>query len=589
MSAETPKPPTPLGSRSLKQFVPLWDWLSHYQPAWLRHDLIAGLTVWAVMVPTALAYTGIAGVHPVIGLYTVPLALIGYAVFGTSRSLVVGPDSATALLSAHTVGLLAVQHSSDYLVLTSALALLVGLFFLGFGILRMGWVANFIAQPVMKGFIQGLALVTMMTQLPKMFGVADVSGDFFQRLWALSLELPQTHLPTLAVGLGGLILMFALVRFLPKVPAALTTVIGAILTVTVFNLPRHGVAIVGAITTGLPPLGLPSLPAAHLSTLIHGALAIVLLNYSESLGAAKTAALVTGGKIDPNQELVGLGMANLGSSLSSGFVVAGSLSQSAVSMDAGGKTQMAALFHTLLMVLTLLFLMPLFKNLPAAVLGAIVVKAMIQMLDFGYFRQLRAVSKLEFSFALTACLGVLILGVLQGVAVGVVLSLVVLIYQASHPSTAVLGRMPGQDVFRNIVRRPEAKTIPGLLVFRLDGNLFFANAGQCAEQIKNAINKAAEPVWEVLMDYETINYVDTTAADMLVQLQAELSAKQITFCLARVRDSVRGMLRRMGVEAAIGPDHIYNSITQGVQAFCRRHHKVLPAQAGRSPADQGPE
>ena len=197
------------------------------------------------MVPTALAYTGIAGVHPVIGLYTVPLALIGYAVFGTSRSLVVGPDSATALLSAHTVGLLAVQHSPDYLALTSALALLVGLFFLGFGILRMGWVANFIAQPVMKGFIQGLALVTMMTQLPKMFGVGEVGGDFFQRLWALALELPHTHLLTLAVGLGGLIVMFAFTRFLPRIPAALTTVMGAILAVTIFNLHDRGVAIVG--------------------------------------------------------------------------------------------------------------------------------------------------------------------------------------------------------------------------------------------------------------------------------------------------------------------------------------------------------
>ncbi len=303
----------------------------------------------------------------------------------------------------------------------------------------------------------------------------------------------------------------------------------------------------------------------------------MLLNYSESLGAAKAAALVTGGEIDPNQELVGLGMANLGAGLSSGFVVAGSLSQSAVSMDAGGKTQMAGLFHAIFIILTLLFLMPLFKNLPQAVLGAIVVKAMIHMLDFGYFRQLATISKLELSFALTAFLGVLVLGVLPGVALGVVLSLVVLIYQASHPATAVLGKMPGQDVYRNIVRRPEAKTIPGLLIFRLDGNLFFANATHCAEQIKHAIQEAAEPVREVLMDYETINLVDTTAADVLVKLQAELAGENITLCLARVRDSVRELLRRMGVEAAIGSDHIYDSITQGVQAFCRRHGMRAPA------------
>jgi high affinity sulfate transporter 1 len=573
MSSETRKTAARIDCRGLKQYVPLWDWLSHYQLAWFRNDLIAGLTVWAVMVPTALAYTGIAGVHPLIGLYTVPLALIGYAVFGTSRSLVVGPDSATALLSAHTVGLLALPYSPDYLALTSVLALLVGVFFLVFGLLRMGWMANFIAQPVMKGFIQGLALVTMMTQLPKMFGVGEVGGDFFQRLWALVRELPHTHLLTLVVALGGLVVMFAFARFLPRFPAALTTVMVGILAVTICDLHRRGVAIVGAITTGLPPFGLPPLPAWHPSTLIQGALAIVLLNYSESLGAAKAAALVTGGKIDPNQELVGLGMANLGAGLSSGFVVAGSLSQSAVSMDAGGRTQMAALFHAIFIIITLLFLMPLFKNLPQAVLGAIVVKAMIHMLDFSYFRKLGAISKMELSLALTAFLGVLVLGVLPGVALGVALSLVALIYQASHPGTAVLGKMPGQDVYRNIQRRPEAKTIPGLLIFRLDGNLFFANAEHCAEQIKHAIQAAAEPVQEVLMDYETINFVDTTAAEVLVKLRAELAGENILLCLARVRDSVREMLQRQGVEAAIGADHFFDSITQGVQAFCRRQHQ----------------
>ena len=567
-------------SYSSKKFIPLLNWISHYRLSWLRNDLIAGLTVWAVMVPTALAYTGIAGVPLVIGLYTVPLALIGYALFGTSRSLVVGPDSATALLSAHTVGLLVARGSPDYLALTSALALLVGLFFLGFGILRMGWLANFIAQPVMKGFIQGLALVTIMTQLPRMFGVGSVSGDFFQRLWALALELPNAHLVTTAVGLGSLLVLLSLTHFLPKFPAALITIMGAILTVTAFNLHERGVAIVGVMTTHLPPIGLPHLPSSHLAILVQGALAIVLLNYSESLGAAKAAALVTGEEIDPGQELVGLGMANLGSSLSSGFVVAGSLSQSAVSMNAGGKSQMAGLFHAIFIILTLLILMPLFKNMPYAVLGAIVVGAMIRMLDFGYFRRLSAVSTLELIISLAALLGVLVLGVLPGVALGVVLSLVVLIYQTSHPATAVLGKMPGQDVYRNILRRPEARTVPGLLIFRLDGDLFFANATYYAEQVRHAVREATKPVEEVLMDYETINFVDTTAADILVKLHAELAGEDITLCLARVRDSVRGMLRRMGVEAAIGADHMYDSITQGVRAFSQRHK--MPAPAGDS-------
>ena len=577
MTSEAPTNPKK-GSRLSKRLVPLLDWLPHYRIGWLRNDLVAGVTVWAVMVPTALAYTGIVGVNPVVGLYTVPLALVAYAVFGTSRSLVVGPDSATALLSAHTVGLLVAQNSPDYHALTSALALLVGILFLAFGILRMGWVANFIAQPVMKGFIQGLALVTMMTQLPRMFGVKGAGGDFFQRLWALFLEVPNTHLLTLAMALSSLLVLLTLAHLLPRFPAALATVAGAIATVTLFNLHHRGVAIVGAIATGFPALSLPRLPPSHLSTLIQGALAIVLLNYSESLGAAKAAALAAGGEIDSNKELVGLGMANLGSSLSSGFVVAGSLSQSAVSMSAGGKTQMAGLFHAAFMALTLLFLMPLFKNMPEAVLGAIVVGAMIRMLDFTYFRRLGAVSTLELSFALSAFLGVLVLGVLPGVALGVVLSLVVLIYQASHPSTAVLGKMPGQDVYRNILRRPEARTIPGLLIFRLDGDLFFANATHCAEQVKRAVSEATKPVQEVLMDWETVNFVDTTAADMLVRLRAELAGEGITLRLARVRDSVREMLGPMGVEEAIGADHIYDSITRGVQAFRRSHGTHAPPE-----------
>ena len=552
-------------------WFPILAWLSQYQLVWLPADLIAGLTVWAVMVPIAMAYAGIAGVHPVIGLYTVPLALVGYAVFGTSRSLVVGPDSATALLSANTIAGLVALSSGDYLTLTASLALLVGVCFLILGFLRMGWVAGFISQPVMKGFIQGLALATIMTQLPKMFGVADGHGVFFQRLGALALQLPNTHLLTLSVGAAGLILLFALPYSFPKVPSGLAVVAASILAAWAFDMHRHGVAAVGAIAAGLPRIGLPHLTLSRLTGLIHGALAIVLLDYTESLGAAKSAALVTGGPIDPNQELIGLGAANIGSGLASGFVVAGSLSQSAVSTDAGGRTQMAALFHAVFILFTLVFLMPLFKNLPEAVLGAIVARAMVKMLDFGYFRKLFVVSREDFFFALAAFLGVLVLGVLPGVGVGVALSLVVLIYHASHPTTAQLGKASGEDVYRNILRRPEVRTIPGLVIFRLDGNLIFANAAHCAGEIRRSIASAPSPVREVLMDAEPINFVDTTAGDMLIRLHAELASRNIGFGLSRVRDPVRELLRRQGVEAALGAENFYDSITEGVDAFHRRY------------------
>jgi SulP family sulfate permease len=551
----------------LRNFVPMLDWLSQYQLSWLRRDFLAGVSVWAVMVPTALAYTGIAGVHPVVGLYTVPLALLAYAVFGTSRALIVGPDSATALLSAHTIGALVSQGSAGYLALTSALALAVGVIFLIFGLLRMGWVANFISQPVMKGFIQGLALVTMMTQLPKIFGVAGVHGEFLERLDALTRELPNTHPMTLAVGLGSLALLFALERYLPKLPAALTAVVVSIVVVSVFGLDEKGVAVVGSVAAGLPTLGVPEVARADIMAILHGALAIVLLNFTESLGAAKAAAEKTGGVIRPNQELIGLGTANLGAGLSSGFVVAGSLSQSAVSMGAGGKTQLAGVFQAVLIVLTLLFLIPLFENLPQAVLGAIVVKAMIGMLDIPYFQRLRQVSLVDLAIALASFSAVLAIGVLPGVGVGVALSILIMIYSISNPPTSVLGRLPDTKIYGDVSRHPEAETIPGLLVFRFHSSLYFFNADHFADTLKRHIAAAPEPVRSVLIDVSGIDSIDSTAVSMLIKLHAELSERSIVLSFAQVADPVWDKMRRANLHDAIGAERFHDSIRQGVEVI----------------------
>jgi SulP family sulfate permease len=551
----------------LRNFVPMLDWLSQYQLSWLRRDFLAGVSVWAVMVPTALAYTGIAGVHPVVGLYTVPLALLAYAVFGTSRALIVGPDSATALLSAHTIGALVSQSSAGYLQLTSALALAVGVIFLIFGLLRMGWVANFISQPVMKGFIQGLALVTMMTQLPKIFGVAGVHGEVLERLDALTRELPNTHPMTLAVGLGSLALLFALERYLPKLPAALTAVVVSIVVVSVFGLDEKGVAVVGSVAAGLPTLGVPEVARADIMAILHGALAIVLLNFTESLGAAKAAAEKTGGVIRPNQELIGLGTANLGAGLSSGFVVAGSLSQSAVSMGAGGKTQLAGVFQAVLIVLTLLFLIPLFENLPQAVLGAIVVKAMIGMLDIPYFQRLRQVSLVDLAIALASFSAVLAIGVLPGVGVGVELSILIMIYSISNPPTSVLGRLPDTKIYGDVSRHPEAETIPGLLVFRFHASLYFFNADHFADTLNRHIAAAPEPVRSVLIDVSGIDSIDSTAVSMLIKLHAELSERSIVLSFAQVADPVWDKMRRADLHDAIGAERFHDSIRQGVEVI----------------------
>ncbi len=552
-----------------QRYMPVLQWLPQYQLSWLRSDIVAGLTVWAILVPEAMAYAGIAGVPPLVGLYTVPIPLIAYALFGTSRTMVIGPDSATALISGVTVGAIASKGSGDVVALSAALAMAVGAFFLVFGLLRMGWVANFIPEPAMKGFIQGLVWVTIIGQVPKIFGLEGGSGNFFEKLWDIVQKLPGLDMPTTVVGLASLVLLFCIKKFVPKVPAALTAVAVAIVATAILDLGDKGVAIVGELKGGLPPFGVPKVSLADLEALIPAALAIVLLGYAESLGAAKAAAAKLGGKIDPNQELLAHGPANLGAAFSSGFVVCGSLSKTSVAMGAGGKTQLAYLVSAVFVFLTLMFLMPLFKNLPHATLAAIVIEAMLGLADFAYLKRLYRISKLEFAVAMAALLGVLILGVLPGIGLGVVLALALLIYRASYPATAELGQLPGKDHFRDVSLHPEAERFPGLLIFRCDAPLIFPNANHFTEQLKGRLEGQGDPVREVLVDCEAMNLLDTTGAHALIELAEELRAKGIQISLARVRDPIKDRLRLNDVNKSLGEGRVFDTLADGLAAFQR--------------------
>jgi MFS superfamily sulfate permease-like transporter len=368
------------------------------------------------------------------------------------------------------------------------------------------------------------------------------------------------------VGLASLVVLFALKRFLPRVPAALAAVVLAVIAVIILDLDNKGVRIVGSQQAGLPPFGFPQVSLADWQAIIPGALAIVLIGYAESLGAAKAAAAKLGGKIDPNQELVSHGPANLGSAFCSGFVVVGSLSKTSVAMSAGGKTQLSNLVSAVLVVLTLMFLMPLFKNLPVATLGAIVIQAILGLSDLRYMKRLRDISLKEFAVGMTALCGVLILGVLHGIAFGVVLALILLIHRASYPGTSVLGQLPGNDLFRDVSRHPEARQYPGLLIFRFENSLFFANANYFADQVKLRIEESAGDVCKVLVDCHTMNLLDTTGASALIDLAEELRGQGIRLSLARIRDPVKEAMQRNGVDKAIGEDRIYDTLTAGVKA-----------------------
>jgi SulP family sulfate permease len=580
-------PDSPGGRGFVRSLFPILTWLPEYDRSWLRLDIMAGLAVWAMTVPQVLAYAGIAGVPPIYGLYAVPLAMAAYAVFGTSRTLCVGPESAIAIISAVTVGALVTDSPEEFLALTSLLALVVGVLYLLFGFLRLGWAANFLAQPVLQGFTQGIALVVIVGQAPIVLGtegaVAGVVGElrnlpqaiglnidyngFVLQAWALLSTLGAAKLATAAIGVASLVLLFAFRRFRPYAPSALIAVVLAVLAVSFLDLADQGVRIIGEVQTGMVPLALPALSVPDVVALLPGALAIVLLGYSVSLGVATVGAQRTGEEIDADQELVALGMANIGAAFSSGFVASGSLSRGSVIGRAGGRTQVVSLVNAGLVVLTLVIALPLFYKLPQATLAAIVIVAMSGLLNLEYFRRLYQVSRGEFAYGMIALLGVLLLGILQGVALGVILAIGLLIHRVSRPATAVLGRLPGTTMYRDIAAHPETETTPGLLIFRFDAPVIFPNCGHFRDEVSRLVADSDDPISQVLVAAQQINLLDSTGSDRLARLKTELGGAGITLSFAEVKGDVRQTMQKTGLEESVGADHFHDSIEDAVKAF----------------------
>jgi high affinity sulfate transporter 1 len=550
--------------------LPILGWLPAYRREWLLPDVLAGLAVWAVMVPEGMAYSGIVGVPPIRGLYTIIPPLMVYALLGTSRLLVVGPDTATGLISALTVGALAAQGTAEFNTLTSTLAILIGAFFLLFGVLRMGWVAAFIPTPVMRGFIEGLVLVTIIGQVPHLLGIPGTSGNFFNKLWFVLRHLPDVWLAPALTGLLSLAALLLLRRRAPRLPAPLVVAVVALILVGLLGGEAAGVSVVGNLPTDLPHLTLPVLDPEILWNLTPGALAIVLVGYAEALGAARAAATQGDGGIDPNQELIAHGPASILSGLFGGFLVVGSLSKTSVAMAAGARTQVANLVAALLCFLTLVLLTPLFRGMPHPALAAIVIAAMLHLSKPRYLRNLLAQSRWEFTIAVIVIAAELTLGVLHGIALGVLLSLLLVIYRASHPHGAVLGQVPGAEAYRNVERHPEAITFPGLLIWRPGGDLWFASVGHLGDGLKAALTASHPPTNHVLVDAEAVNQIDVSACDALLNLIQELQGQGITFAFARVRDHVRERMRLAGLEAVVGPANFHERVTEGLRAWQRR-------------------
>jgi len=557
----------------VRRSLPLLKWIGTYQRDWLLPDILAGLALWAVMVPEGMAYAGIVGVPPIMGLYSIVPGLVAYALLGTSRQLVVGPDTATGLISALTIGAVATQGTADFNTLTSTLAVLIGIFFFAFGVMRMGWVAAFVSTPVMRGFIEGLVYVTIIGQVPHLLGISGASGNFFTKLWHVLQHLPDVSLAPALTGVLCLVAMLLLRHLAPAVPAALVVMAAATIVIGLLGGEATGVHVVGHLPSGLPHLTLPHFDRTILQELTPGALAIVLIGYAEALGAAKAAAMESGGDIDPNQELVAHGPANILSGLFGGFLVVGSLSKTSVAMGAGARSQVANLVAAAFCLLTLILLTPLFRDMPDPALAAIVIAAMLHLTKPRYLQNLFARSSWSFANAMIVIAGELTLGVLQGIALGVVLSLLLLIYQTSHPQGAVLGQLPHTEAYRDVQRHPEAITFPGLLIWRIGGDLFFASIGRMSQALEASL--AARPeVKRVLLDFEPVNNIDVTASDELLSLIKEFQSRGITFAFARVRDDVRDDMRLAGIESIVGPSNFHERITDGVRAW-QQHERLM--------------
>lgn len=541
-------------------------------------DVVAGVTVWAVLVPEALAYATIAGVPPVVGLYAAPAALVLYALFGSSRHLVVGPMAAAAALSAAAVA----SRTSDpgeAVVLTVVLALVVGAIAAVAGLLRFGFVAAFISEPVLKGFIIGLAMTIIAGQVPKLLGLDSTHGSFLERIADLIRDLADVHGASLVVGGLSLVTLLLLHRFAHRAPAPLMVVIAAIGAAKLVDLEGRRVSLVGDISAGLPDVGLPDAGWSDYLALSAPAVGIALVGFAEGLAAAKSYAATAGYRVDPNRELLGLGTANIGAGLTSGMVVAGSLSKTAVNGSAGARSQLSGVIVSGLTVATLLLLTGLFEDLPEPALAAVVIAAVIDLVDVTSLRRLYRVystglariyghaARADLFAAIAALVGVLVLDTLPGLFLGVAVSAILLVYRASRPYVAVIGRLPRDGRWVDLDRHPEARAPSGVVVVRPESGLFYGNADNVHSAILAAVDGAPEPVRAVVVDAESVPTIDITAADMFARLATDLEHRGIELSVARDRGQVQDVLRHS--EAADLAASVHPTVDVAVAAGSR--------------------
>lgn len=554
----------------IKRFLPILDWLPNYQKSYLQGDLTAGLTVGIMLIPQGMAYAMIAGLPPVYGLYASMMPQVVYAIFGTSRQLAVGPVAMDSLLVAAGVSMMAEVGSENYIALALLLALMMGVAQLAFGLLRLGFLVNFLSKPVISGFTSAAALIIGLSQLKHLVGVdLGRSSSIFDVLESAFANIGAFNWLSIGIGVGAILLIKNVKRLHKAIPGALAAVVVGILVVQFGGLDQYGIKIVGTIPEGLPSFAIPPIDSPHLQELLPIALSLSLIAFMEAISVSKALHGRHKGEyeLDANQELIGIGMGNIVGSFFGSYPTTGGFSRSAVNDQAGAKTNFAAIISASLIALTLLFLTPLFYYLPNTILAVIIMVAVFGLIDFKYPQFLWKTRREDFYMLVVSFIVTLTVGIQEGIEVGVVLSLIVMVYRSTRPHTAILGKLPDSNEYRNTSRFKDVQTRPDVLVIRYDAQIYFANTSHFVETIKKGAEGCGEQLKLIVLDCGSISYIDSTALQAFQELVVDLKKQGIEMYLAEVIGPVRDFLRLADFMAHIGESHFFLDIQSAVDYF----------------------
>lgn len=570
--------------RLVCRFVPGLDALLHYDRSWLPNDLGAGLSVAAIALPVGIAYAELAGVPTVIGIYSAIFPLLAYALFGSSRQLMTGPDAATCIMVAASLGPLSGGDPERYLALLVILTLMTGILYVVAGFARLGFIANFLSKPILVGFLNGIALIIIAGQIPKLFGYNSQADHFLAKLVEFLEKIDQLHLPTLFLGVGLLVFLVLLRRFTPRLPGALVVIIAGLVAVAVLDLEEQGVAALGEVPAGLPTFNFSLFAGETYVALFGDAAALMLISFTSGVLTAKSFAQRNRYDIDANQEMIAFGVANIVTGLAQGFPVTGADSRTAVNDAMGGKSQLVGIVAALSMLFVLFFLTAPLADVPIAGLAAVIMVSAIGLIDFRELAGLFVISRREFLLSIVTTLGVLILGVLQGVFLAISLTFIWMLYVGSRPHDTLLGRTKGVGVrgFHSIEDYPQAQTYPGLLIYRFDSDLLFYNIDYFKQRLLKAIAESETPVEWVVVDASPVNILDVTALEKLVELREELAARGVVLAYARAKRSLARFFTTnwMKQRRKSGRAIDFPTVRAAVIAFKKRHKAAskVPAE-----------